>query len=471
MKFKVGLLIILFLATHKIVFAQNHPSKLSNQVVKDDFDYLYQSLQEAHYDLFAFKSKEEYDSLFSNLKSSLTTDSLTLIETISFYQKLVSFANTGHCEIDFPAQSYIEYAYTGGTLFPLELAFENEKVFIRKNFSGNTEITLGDELVAIDDKPINEILQQLYPFVSAEREYFKLAKMEFWSFPRLFFQLNGKKDNWKIQVKTKNGEIANLAVRAVSVMDFEGNRNGEVVNPKKKVSLYGDIAYLNAGQFGSEAVDGEMLYRKFIDSTFAVIKDNKIKNLIIDLRNNPGGHNAYSDYLISYFANKPFKWYSSFSVKTSKILKEHTLQQTDTTDEYTKAILRNRDGKVFTYDFPFYRPIEKSKRFKGKVYVLINRQTYSMAAVSAALIQDYKFGKIVGEETGDVPTLYASQFSYTLPQTGIIVKVPKSYIIRVNRSEKLEGVKPDIYIQDHLLDDKDEILDKLLMILKRTTTR
>jgi len=70
MKFKVGLLIILFLATHKIVFAQNHPSKLSNQVVKDDFDYLYQSLQEAHYDLFAFKSKEEYDSLFSNLKSS-----------------------------------------------------------------------------------------------------------------------------------------------------------------------------------------------------------------------------------------------------------------------------------------------------------------------------------------------------------------------------------------------------------------
>ena len=468
---KFGLLILVFLVTYKIGAAQNHSTKLSNQLVKDDFDYLYQSLQDAHYDLFAFNSKEKYDRLFSNLKSRLTTDSLTLIETISLYQTLVSFANTGHCEIDFPAQSYREYAYAGGTLFPLELAFENEKVFIRKNFSGNSKISIGDELVTIDDQPIDDILKQLYPFVSAERTYFKKAKIEFWSFPRLFFQLNGRKDHWNIQIKAKNNEVADLEVTAVSVMEYEGNRNGEIVNPQKKIELYGDIAYLNAGAFGSETIDGEKRYRQFIDSTFAVIKDNKIKKIVIDLRNNPGGHNAYSDYLISYFAHKPFKWYSSFSIKTSKVLKEHTRQQADTTDEYSKAILRHRDGQVFNYDLPFYNPVEKSKRFKGKVYVLVNRQTYSMAAVSAALIQDYKFGEIVGEETGDVPTLYASQFSFTLPQTGILVKVPKSYIIRVNGSEKLEGVKPDIYIQDHLLDDNDKLLDKLLMILEKTRAR
>ncbi len=141
--------------------------------------------------------------------------------------------------------------------------------------------------------------------------------------------------------------------------------------------------------------------------------------------------------------------------------------QADTTDEYSRKILKTVDGQIFKYDFPAYNPVVKSKRFKGKVYVLVNRQTYSMAAVSAALIQDYKFGDIVGEETGDVPTLYASQFSYPLPETGIVVKVPKSYIVRVNRSEKLEGVKPDIYIQDHLLDERDEILDGLLVRLKK----
>lgn len=469
MKYKFLLVIVSLLSNFS--FGQNSPTKLSNQAVKEDFDYLYQSLQATHYNLFTFQSREKYNDLFHQLKSNLTTDSLTLLETISFYQRLVSFANTGHCEIDYPAKPYIEYAYSGGTVFPLELAFENNKVFIRKNFSVNKQLSIGDELLTIDKIPIDEIRKQLYPFVSAERDYFKNAKIEFWSFPRLFFQLNGRRDKWQIQVKNKNNEIINVEVNSISVMDYETNRNGEIVNPQKGLKFYGDVAYLNAGQFGSNEADGEKLFKNFIDSTFSVIKEHKAKNLIIDLRNNPGGHNAYSDYLISYFANKPFKWYSEFSVKTSKILKEHTILQTDTTDEYSRKILRNADGQIFKYDFPAHNPVEKAKRFNGKVYILVNRQTYSMAAVSAALIQDYKFGKIVGEETGDVPTLYASQFSYTLPQSGITVKVPKSYIVRVNGNKKLEGVKPDIYIQDHLLDEKDEILNGLIIRLKETTNR
>lgn len=455
----------------KISLAQQAAPKLSAQAVGDDLDYLYRSLQATHYNLFAFKEQQSYDRLFGQLRSGLRKDSLTLLQTVSLYQKLVSFAGTGHCEIDFPAQSYIAYAYGGGTVFPLELAFEDGKVWVRKNFSANRDISAGDQLLAIDGKAIGEIQQQLYPFVSAERDYFKNAKMEFWSFPRLFFQLNGKKDDWNIQIRKGNNQILTLKVASIAVMDYEGNRNGEVVNPQRAVRLYGNIAYLNAGQFGSSEKNGEELFKKFIDSTFTVIGNHKIKKLIIDLRNNPGGHNAYSDYLISYVANKPFKWYSEFSVRTSKVLKAHTRLQADTTDGYSRAILEHAEGQIFSYDFPAYPPLEKSRRFNGEVYVLVNRQTYSMAAVSAALMQDYGFAKIVGEETGDVPTLYASQFSYTLPRTGITVKVPKGYIVRINGSRKLEGVKPDIHIRDHLLDETDEILDGLLIRLGQKVER
>lgn len=91
-----------------------------------------------------------------------------------------------------------------------------------------------------------------------------------------------------------------------------------------------------------------------------------------------------------------------------------------------------------------------------------------MAAVTAALIQDYKFGEIVGEETGDVPTLYASQFSYQLPKTNITIKVPKGYIVRPSGDKRLIGVKPDITISDHLLDTSDEILSQLLDKIQQT---
>jgi hypothetical protein len=39
--------------------------------------------------------------------------------------------------------------------------------------------------------------------------------------------------------------------------------------------------------------------------------------------------------------------------------------------------------------------------------------------------------------------------------------------VRVNKNEKSEGVKPDVFIKDHLLDENDERLDELLKKLKK----
>ena len=85
-----------------------------------------------------------------------------------------------------------------------------------------------------------------------------------------------------------------------------------------------------------------------------------------------------------------------------------------------------------------------------------------MAAVTAAQIQDYGWATMVGEETGDYPSLYASQYGYRLPNTGIEVRVAKGYIVRINGSKKEEGVIPDVLIRDHLLDEEDEVLQGLL---------
>jgi len=166
--------------------------------------------------------------------------------------------------------------------------------------------------------------------------------------------------------------------------------------------------------------------------------------------------------LVSYFAGQPFKWCSNFTIKTSNPLKEFTRQNNDTTQTYFQQILNRKDGEVYAPPLEVYQPQAVSKRFAGNIYVLVNRQSISQAAVTAAQIQDYGWGIIVGEETGEYPTLYASVFQYTLPNTGILVNISKGRIIRVNGSEKEEGVIPDIVIRDHLLDEKDEILEGLL---------
>lgn len=161
-------------------------------------------------------------------------------------------------------------------------------------------------------------------------------------------------------------------------------------------------------------------------------------------------------------AGKPFAWNAGFTLKTSAFLKEHVRQNNDTTQAYFRSILDQPDGAIYDYDFDDYQPQPREKRFTGQVYVLVNRQSHSQAAVTAAQIQDYGFGTIVGEETGDYPSLYASIFQFSLPYTGILVNVCKGRIVRVNGSTREEGVIPDIRIRDHLLDEEDEVLEGVI---------
>ena len=240
-------------------------------------------------------------------------------------------------------------------------------------------------------------------------------------------------------------------------------KRNELFHSAMTLKLYDQAAYLNPGGFGGDLEK----YMHFIDSAFTEIKKHKSKNLIVDLRNNPGGDDVFSDYLVSYFANKPFKWTSKFTLKTSKLLKEHTRQNNDTTTTYSKEILAHDNGEIYEYPFKDYQPQPRAKRFTEKVYILVNRQSHSQSTVTAAQIQDYGFGTIVGEETGEYPTLYASVFYYSLPNTDVTVQISKGRIVRVNGSTKEEGVIPDIIIKDHLLDENDEILDGLLKRLER----
>ncbi|TBW30015.1 S41 family peptidase [Gramella sp. KN1008] len=435
--------------------------EFSREEVLADLESLREALETAHYDLYAYTSREEFELAYEAARSSVDQDSLSLLEATSLYQRLAAAVDNGHTSVDFPVQSYIAYAQAGGTLFPLEVALEDDKALVRKNWSANDNIKAGSEILSINGRSIKEILSEIYPQISAERPYFKKAKLELFSFPRYYWQVFGKQDNFQVEILS-NGTAGKYSLDAIDVIEDYETKRTEIISPEMKLEFMGAVAYLNPGGFGGD----ENRYKKFIDSAFTQINAGNSRDLIIDLRNNPGGDDAFSDYMVSYIADKDFKWNSRFTLKTSEILKEHGRKKSDTTTAYWQSILTHKNGEIYDYVFDAYEPQVPEKRFKGNVYVLVNRQSHSQSAVTAAQIQDYGFGTIVGEETGDYPSLYASIFQYELPETGIPVHISKGYIVRVNGSEKQEGVIPDIHIRDHLLDENDEILNGLLRRLE-----
>ena len=448
-------LLILCLASFSC-FAQSTP-KLTKKQVLSDLKFLYESLEEAHYDMYVYTPRETIDSIYLKLSSSVKKDSLSLLETTNLLQRMSSAVNNGHTEIFFPIQSYLTYAEGGGTIFPLEIAFENDRALIRKNWSDIPALEPGTEIISIDEMNISELLEKIYPQVSAERPYFKNAKIEFFSFPRMYWQVFGEKESFNVEARIE-GKIKKYEVQAVKVFEGYEGRRTEVLNASMQLKFLDGAAYLNPGNlFGDEDK-----YRKFIDSSFAAIQESKASYLIIDLRNNQGGDDSFGDYMVSYIADQPFKWSSSFTLKTSSFLKDNIRKTRDTTSAFWASALTHEDGEIYAYEFEPFQPQPAEKRFEGKVYVLVNRQSHSQSTVTASQIQDYGFATIVGEETGEFPTLYASVFKFQLPETGIEVQVSKGYMVRVNGSTEERGVIPDIFIRDHLLDEQDEILEGLL---------
>ena len=434
----------------------------SKNDILEDLSYLKESLETAHFDLYKYKGKKEFEKNFKQVQAKISADSISELQTITLFQQVVSKVDNGHTEIQFPASAYTAYAYEQGTLFPLELAFEEGKALIRKNWSENQAIHVGDELLRINGTPIEEILQKIYPQVSAERLYFKLAKIELTSFPRLYWQVFGRVDDFEVEIKSDES-VETIPLKSVPLIEGFEMKRDEIFTRENSLDFIEGNAYLKIGSFTGD----EKAYQSFIDSAFTVINKKKSPNLIIDLRNNDGGNDSFSDYLVSYFADQPFRWNDTYYLKTSKLLKDHIRNERDTSQAFWASALNHPDGSVYVYDFGTTAPQAEEKRFKGEVYVLVNRQSHSQSTVAAAQIQDYGFAKIVGEETGEAPSLLASVFYITLPNTGVMLQLSKGYSIRVNGDRSEKGVIPDLFIRDHLLDEKDEILEGLLNILKR----
>jgi Peptidase family S41 len=471
-KLFIGLVILSY---QHLCWAQSGPrTKFSAEEVKKDFFYLYSTLQQSHYNLFVNTDKKTFDKVYQETSRSIN-DSLTLLEITRLFQPFIALSKLAHCNINFPFNLYFESNnQNNAKLFPLTISVINKKAIVTGNFSTDSSIQIGSELVAIDNQPISVQLNKIYNFLSGEGAEIKNTLIDLFSFPRILWWQSGSKNEFEITYQ-QSGVVKKITTAGLKAAEFEKNlgKQKPVFNTNREFDLLDDnIAYLRPGIFLNNESSGNTSeqntfrnkeFISFIDSAFLKIHNAKSKSLIIDLRGNPGGDNSFSDPMIAYFATQPFWFCSEFNVKTSYITKQFWKDVTDSTlQDLKKEILRRKDGDTFKVDFKKYPPRNDSLHYNGKVYILIDRYSYSNSVSVAAIVQDYHFGTIVGEPTADVASSYGAMHEIRLPITKIDVGYPKAFIVRPNGDKSLRGVSPDIKVSDNIYTDKDEILDATL---------
>ena len=451
---------------------ETQPQPLTTEEVQQDLRTLYNNLKEGHFDLYGYRSEADYDAFYEGLLSE-AREPMDKAAAAALYQRFAAFGRIGHANTDAPIQEFVAHFRRGGRFVPLFVRRETDGRFVltrTADLAGSAPA--GSELVTIEGEPAARRLTRLTDLVSAERPYMAFSQMER-TLPALLW-IERRTDDPLLVSLLVDGEVRELAIGAVTWTGFTALQKdypaagGETDFDARAMRMMGDgVAYLRPGPFGGLPDEGDASlgqFEGFIDRVFASFINEGATDLIIDLRNNPGGDNSFSDPMIAWFADRSFRFSSNFMLKASAPTKAHYRTFEDsgakgsTLSRLIAAEEEQPNGSRYPFKIDLIEP-RKDSPFEGRVWVLINRHSYSNAASVAAIVQDYGFGTVLGEETADLPSTFASVVHFTLPNSGFSVAYPKSYFVRPSGVESLHGVIANVSLpRQTLMSNTDTML-------------
>ncbi|MCG8700542.1 MAG: S41 family peptidase [Bacteroidales bacterium] len=196
-------------------------------------------------------------------------------------------------------------------------------------------------------------------------------------------------------------------------------------------------------------------FKNRVHKIFQQIQHDSISNLIIDLRDNPGGNSELAEVLISYIYDKPYKSNSQILIKRSEQYHSYLkgyfswwfrpfLRFIKQINDYSNTPI----GDIYIDTKGGKNVVNRNYRFHGKKYLLINSNTFSTALGFATVFKDYNIGKIVGEPTKSEVNEFGDIYPFDLPNSELWVWCSAKRYIRPSGKMTVGGLKPDIYIED-----------------------
>jgi hypothetical protein len=445
-------------AGRSVAQAQTFPPDL----LRRELAALYDGLQAAHFDLFARTPRARYDQAYRMTLAGLDRP-LSKLETERAFQRFAAVGRVAHARIDYLLPAFRAFRAGGGRALPLKARIRDGRIFVVADAGGT--LRPGSEITRFAGLPAAALLARLWAHVSADTAYMAQSLIEL-DFAALVWTAFGEARAFDLTVDGRRLTLPTLTKAEAAKATLPDRLS---IDPTERTArmLAGGIAYLRPGIFmnlepGADPYDTGP-FRAFVDKGFEGFRAAGARALLIDLRDNPGGHNAFSDHMVAWFATRPFRFYSRFALRASaRAVAANAARLTGgepgreisqtLADAYAKA---RHPGDVVELDAPPVPP-RAGERFTGRVFVLINRRAYSNSVATAALIQDYGFGQVIGEETSDLATTFGAMEQFALPATGIVVGYPKAFIVRPSGDLAARGVVPTIAIPTPILETADD---------------
>ena len=454
-----------------------------------DIDFYLKIIDETHSNPYHLVSKDVILEKTRKLKieiKNLKKKQIPAGDCYFFLQRMSAFLKDEHTTV-WLNNNFKNWLEDLKFQFPFKTIIRQNKIYLSGDI-GNYGIPEFAELISINDHPAGKLLETGMRLINQTLPHYReyMANKSFKMWLEKYLKISPP---WTIKYKYMGIE------NSILVKPNSKKNNTEKVRKNK---LYSESVLDDNGKKTPILVlpqfwySDKKKYEKFVDDFFE--KNKNKKQIVLDLRENAGGHGQFVYYLLDHLIDKPYLIHTRFDFKISEIFANYARQNSLYNKYWNRKIPR------LLWWFPFYKfdrelyywwdrvsrgeigeyvnehnkcrtPDLEIKKFNGKVYLLISNYTNSAAVVFAAIFKYYNIGTIIGRETGGRIGFTSDPIVLQMPESKLSVCVPTA-ILTLPGDDPNRGVLPDIPVElsiNELKNGKniDRYLKKLKEILRK----
>ena len=444
-----------------------------------DVDAAYNQLKKHHPRLYQYTPKEQLDFKFDSLKQSLKNP----LTSRDFYEKLapiIANVRQGHLSISPPnikrsRKERMNYKDKSFAFNTMDFEYLEEKLWLT-GAKGKDSLLIGSEVVAVEDKTPKQLIEKYNTLIASDGFNKTLFDgMVASRFARYYMKNNGFQDSIHITFKNTdsiftrtilwkdknekntnakdsiaNDSIQKIIVKKLTKEERKAEKSAKKIkrkNNKKRGYVESKDEYTRTFTLiGADSLVAYMKirgfsngnYKDFYEESFKTIDSLGITNMVLDLRNNGGGRLAEIDKLYSYFTDSPYTFIEPSEVTTRTPFLQYYLSNTNPkflqglAVLFTPVIITHNLLKTKKVDGTIYYRFRSSKEhkpspenYKGKLYVLINGNSFSASSILSTQLKATKRATFVGQETGGAynGTVAGIFKGYELPNSKVVMRI------------------------------------------------
>lgn len=374
---------------------------LCKEEMHKDLDQLNRYMKKWHPAYYAYANKEQMQMHYALMKD-LCTDSMSLREFRNIVRRTVAKVGCGHISV-----SGRKSAIKGPAipLIPIRVKIIQDRLFVASCDDSLKVIQSKDEILSIDGRQANEWIELMKELSLSDgyNQTHKVFSAEK-NFAVFMYYLVGQKEKFNLVLKNQEGLIYEAVLytkKSQALNELKPDQaNSNIIVSGDGVSLEKIENLPNTYLIDLDRFVGKG-QKKTYRQIFKKLKSYHCENLVIDLRGNGGGNVFYGNNFLSYLTDQPIHFFTfhrrlSLSPFNPKFKAGFLQRITPLLFCLNPIQFPGRHG--WYHSFPFFKKYKY--HYDGKIFVLTNGGTFSMASYVTSHLKHQKQAVVIGEETG-----------------------------------------------------------------------